>query len=125
MSDEKKGVSESLRDWGIDVDRFGERAKASLADARGDLTEIRGTLRQTLIQAKEVVMALQSAGSPAAAELKVGFDKAWQEIERAFKAAREQARAETETASAESMPAADADSESGAAKPPGDDDHTA
>src|SRR5687767_7251780 len=90
MSDENKN---SLNDWGIDVDRFKERAKESLATAKGDLSEITGTLRQTLVQAKDVVMGLQMGGAPAAAELKAGFERAWHEIEAAFKSAREKARA--------------------------------
>ncbi|HEX6642651.1 MAG TPA: hypothetical protein VF215_16140 [Thermoanaerobaculia bacterium] len=90
MTEEKKS---SLNDWGIDVDRFKERAKESLATAKGDLTEITGTLRQTLVQAKDVVMGLQTGGAPAAAELKAGFERAWHEIEAAFKNAREKARA--------------------------------
>ena len=89
MTEEKKG---SLNDWGIDVDKFKERAQESLATAKGDLTEITGTLRQTLVQAKDVVMGLQTGGAPAAAELKAGFERAWHEIEAAFKAAREKAR---------------------------------
>lgn len=93
MSDEeKKNVTDALRDWGIDVDKFGERAKESLQSARGDLTEIRGTLRQTLVEAKDILVGLQQGGSPAAAELKSGFERAWQEIETAFAAAREKAR---------------------------------
>ena len=93
MSDEeKKSVSDSLRDWGIDVDRFEERAKESLQNARGDLSEISGTLRHALIEAKDVLVGLQANGAPVAAELKGGFERAWQEIERAFRAARERAR---------------------------------
>jgi hypothetical protein len=88
MSDEKK----SLNDWGIDVDRFKERAKESLESAKGDLSEITGTLRQTLVHAKDVVMGMQGPGSPAAAELKAGFERAWKEIEGAFRAAREKAK---------------------------------
>jgi hypothetical protein len=91
MSEEKKN---SLNDWGIDVDRFKERAKESLANAKGDLSEITGTLRQTLVQAKDVVMGLQTGGAPAAAELKAGFERAWHEIEAAFKSAREKAKGE-------------------------------
>jgi hypothetical protein len=90
MSEEKKS---SLNDWGIDVDKFKERAKESFATAKGDLSEITGTLRQTLVQAKDVVMGLQTGGAPAAAELKAGFERAWHEIEAAFKSAREKARA--------------------------------
>ena len=91
MDEEPK---KSLGDWGIDVDKFKERAKASLENARGDLTEITGTLRHTLVHAKDVVVGLQTAGSPAAAELKAGFERAWNEIENAFKSAREKARGE-------------------------------
>jgi hypothetical protein len=89
MTEEKKS---SLNDWGIDVDKFKERAKESFSTAKGDLSEITGTLRQTLVQAKDVVMGLQTGGAPAAAELKLGFEKAWHEIEVAFKNAREKAK---------------------------------
>ncbi|HEX7828571.1 MAG TPA: hypothetical protein VF787_02895 [Thermoanaerobaculia bacterium] len=107
MSDEPK--KESLNDWGIDVDKFKERAKESFAGAKDDLSEIAGTLRQTLVQAKEVVIGLQKGGSSAAAsELKGGFERAWQEIENAFKAARDRAReAKAETAAATPAPASD------------------
>ena len=89
---DKKSVSDSLRDWGIDVERFEERAKESLESARGDLSEITGTLRQTLVQAKDIVVGLQKNGAPVAAEIKTGFERAWREIESAFKAAREKAK---------------------------------
>jgi hypothetical protein len=97
MSDEqKKTVSDSLRDWGIDVGKFEERAKESFQSARGDLSEITGTLRQTLVEAKDVLVGLQRGGSsPAAAELKAGFERAWQEIERAFTTARQKAKETT------------------------------
>jgi hypothetical protein len=95
MEEDKKT---SLNDWGIDLDKFKERAKESLSTAKGDLTEITGTLRQTLVQAKDVVMGLQTGGAPAAAELKGGFERAWHEIETAFKSAREKARGGAETA---------------------------
>ena len=84
----------SLEDWGIDVDKFKERAKESIENARGDLSEITGTLRHTLVHAKDILVGLQTAGSPAAAELKTGFERAWHEIETAFRAARDKARAE-------------------------------
>jgi hypothetical protein len=97
MSDEeKKTVSDSLRDWGIDVGKFEERAKESFQSAKGDLSEITGTLRQTLVEAKDVLVGLQRGGSsPAAAELKAGFERAWQEIERAFTTARQKAKETT------------------------------
>ena len=89
MTDEKKSVADALRDWGIDVEKFEERAKESFATAKGDLSEITGTLRQTLVEAKEILIGLQKGGGT---ELKGGFERAWQEIERAFKAAREKAK---------------------------------
>ena len=89
MSDQTK---KELSDWGIDVDKFKEKAKESLDAARGDLSEITGTLRQTLVHAKDVVLGLQTNGAPAAAELKAGFDRAWKEIESAFRAARDKAK---------------------------------
>jgi hypothetical protein len=92
---EKRSVSESLRDWGIDVEKFEERAKESFETARGDLSEITGTLRHTLVRAKDVVVGLQKNGAPVAAELKGGFERAWHEIEAAFKAAREKAKERT------------------------------
>jgi len=111
MSDENKN---SLNDWGIDVDKFKARAKESLDTAKGDLSEITGTLRQTLVQAKDVVMGLQTGGAPAAAELKAGFERAWHEIEAAFKSAREKARApqpsaETSAETTAEAPAAEAE----------------
>ena len=108
MSDENKN---SLNDWGIDVDKFKERAKVSLATAKGDLSEITGTLRQTLVQAKDVVMGLQTGGAPAAAELKAGFERAWHEIEAAFKSAREKARPPQQTAAATGETPAEAEAE--------------
>ncbi|HEX7707009.1 MAG TPA: hypothetical protein VF701_11185 [Thermoanaerobaculia bacterium] len=125
MEDEsKKGISDSLRDWGIDVDRFEVRAKESIETAKGDLTEVTGTLRNTLLRAKDVLLDLQKGGSPAAAELKGGFERAWGEIENAFKSAREKAR-EART-SAES-PATDAGAtdagETDAPVPPVDDEN--
>jgi len=90
--DEKKKVTESLRDWGFDAEKFQERAKESLESARGDLSEITGTLRQTLVHAKDIVVGLQKNGAPVATELKTGFERAWHEIEAAFKAARAKAK---------------------------------
>jgi len=104
MSDEtRKPVSESLRDWGIDLGKFEERAKESFQSTRGDLSEITGTLRQTLVEAKDVLVGLHRGGSsPAAAELKSGFERAWQEIEQAFRSARQKAKEETKSDEAKS-----------------------
>jgi len=90
--DQKKTVSDSLREWGIDVDKFAERSRESMQAARGDLSEITGTLRSTLVEAKDIIIGLQKQGGPAAAELKTGFERAWHEIERAFGAARQKAK---------------------------------
>ena len=94
MSDEPKNP---LEDWGIDVEKFKVRAKESLENARGDLSEITGTLRATLVQAKDILVGMQKSGSPAAAELKSGFERAWQEIENAFRSAREKAKSAEST----------------------------
>lgn len=101
MADESNEPKKSLEYWGIDVEKFKERAKESLENARGDLSEITGTLRHTLVQAKDVLVGLQKSGSPAAAELKSGFERAWQEIEAAFRAAREKAKAAPQEESAD------------------------
>ena len=47
-------------------------------------------VRQTLLEAKDILVNLQ--GSGAGAELKGGFERAWQEIEKAFTAARQRAK---------------------------------
>lgn len=107
MADEPNEPKKSLEDWGIDVEKFKERAKESLENARGDLSEITGTLRHTLVQAKDVLVGLQKTGSPAAAELKSGFERAWHEIESAFRAAREKAKGappEEESGSSDTPP---------------------
>jgi hypothetical protein len=95
MDDETNETNEtkkdSLNEWGIDVDKFKERAKESVGAARNDLSEIAGTLRHALVSAKDVVLGLQTNGAPAAAELKSGFERAWKEIESAFRAARDKA----------------------------------
>jgi hypothetical protein len=106
MSDEneKKSVTDSLRDWGIDVEKFEERAKESMQNARGDLSEITGTLRHTLVQAKEVLIGLQKSPSPVATEIKTGFERAWREIEAAFAAARQKAKEANNPPSAPETP---------------------
>lgn len=90
--DEEKKESSSLNEWGIDVDKFKERAKESLGNAKDDLSEVAGTLREALVSAKDVVLGLPHGGSGAAAEIRGGFERAWREIEQAFKAARERAK---------------------------------
>jgi|SRR5215212_3030296 len=81
-----------LRDWGFDVDVFQRRAKESLDEARGDLTEVGGALRQALNDTKHALVDLQRTKGPVAAELKSGFERAWDEIEKAFGRARQRMR---------------------------------
>jgi len=91
MTDQRKRVAEYLREWGFDVDTFEQRAKKSADTAKGDLSEITGALRQTLVEAKDILLDLSKKG-PAASELKSGFERAWDEIEGAFSRARERVR---------------------------------
>jgi hypothetical protein len=107
MDEQQQEPKKKLEDWGIDIDRFKERAKESLENARGDLSEITGTLRHTLVHAKDIVVGLQKNGSPAAAELKAGFERAWQEIEGAFRTAREKAKGGAPASAEETDPPPD------------------
>jgi len=102
MDDNPK--KDTLNEWGIDVDKFKERAKESLVTAKDDLSEIAGTLRHALVSAKDVVLGLQTNGAPAAAELKSGFERAWKEIESAFRAARTRASGAAGSPPAENDP---------------------
>jgi vacuolar-type H+-ATPase subunit H len=99
-------MADSLRDWGFDVEAFRRRAQASVDDARGDLSEITGILRQTMAQTKQALLDLQKSREPVTTELKSGFERAWNEIENAFAKARQRVREaktdkETVTTSAE------------------------
>ena len=85
-------MADSLRDWGFDVDTFRKRATASIETARGDLSEITGVLRQTLHETKKTLIELQKSREPVVAELKNGFEKAWNDIEEAFMRARQTVR---------------------------------
>ena len=87
MSDQK--LSDSLREWGFDLETFEKRAKQSMDAARGDLSEVSGALRQALGEAKQIVVNLKQTGGPAASELKTGFEQAWSAIESAFGRAKE------------------------------------
>jgi hypothetical protein len=103
MSEESNNatVKEALKGWGIDVEQFEARAKQSVGTAKGDLSELTGTLRETLHRAKEVILDLQKTGvTPVAAELKTGFERAWNEIESAFASARQRAREGRQSAEA-------------------------
>ncbi len=88
-----------LREWGFDVAAFEAKAKKSLENARGDLSEVTGVLRQTLAKTKQILLDLQKTREPVAAELKSGFERAWDEIEQGFTRARQKMR-ESRTAPA-------------------------
>lgn len=90
----RRGGARVLREWGFDVDQFRSRAKVSLDEARGDLSEVTKVVKQTLADTKQVLLELQRNRTPVATELKGGFERAWDEIERAFKAARQRMREE-------------------------------
>jgi hypothetical protein len=62
-----RGVAEFLKEWGFDVSAFESRVKQSLSGAKGTF----------------------QAGAPAASEIKTGLERAWNEIEEAFKRARQ------------------------------------
>ena len=61
---------------------------------RLEAAEINGAIRQTLMHTKQVLLSLQKQRGPVAAELKKGFEDAWQAIEKAFAKAREKVREE-------------------------------
>ncbi len=82
-------MTDSLREWGFDAELFQKKAKASIETARGDLSEITGVLRQAIGQTKQTLLDLQKAREPVAAELKTGFERAWDDIEQAFSRARQ------------------------------------
>lgn len=114
MTDQKpeQKLSDSLRDWGFDLEAFEKRAKQSIEAARGDLSEVSGTLKSALGEARQVIVNLKTTGGPAASELKTGFEQAWDAIERAFGRAKERMR---------EKPAADAPAAEATAEPPADE----
>jgi hypothetical protein len=81
-------LTDSMRAWGFDFETFRTKAKASVDGARGDLSEVTGVLRQTLARTKSVLLDLQKSREPVSAELKNGFERAWDEIEQAFDRAK-------------------------------------
>lgn len=85
-------VNDSLRDWGFDPAVFEARAKQSIENAKGDLSEITGVLRDTMYRTKQTLLNVQKSGEPVAAELRAGFERAWDEIEQAFARARQRVR---------------------------------
>jgi dihydroxyacetone kinase len=82
----------ALREWGLDMEVFQAKAKASLGSTRADLNDIKGVLQQALAEAKQILLDLQKARKPVAAELKNAFERAWNEIEQGFSRAREKGR---------------------------------
>lgn len=85
-------TEEKLREWGFDVAAFEAKAKTSIENARGDLSEITGILRQSMSRTKQALLDLQKSREPVATELKSGFERAWDEIEKAFARARQKVR---------------------------------
>jgi len=81
-----------LREWGFDIETFEARAKKSLQNARGDLGEVTGVLRQALANTKQTLLDLQKSRQPVVVELKNGFERAWEEIEQGFARARQRIR---------------------------------
>ncbi len=96
---EKKepSLADSLREWGFDFSRFEAKAKKSMENACGDLSEVTGVLRQTLIKTKQTLVDLQKSREPVAAELKNGFERAWEVIEEGFARARQRMREQRST----------------------------
>ncbi|MGZ4810692.1 MAG: sll1863 family stress response protein [Thermoanaerobaculia bacterium] len=91
-SDAEQKLTESMRSWGFDFDTFRSKAKASIEEARGDLSEVTGVLRQTMARTRSILLDLQKSREPVSAELKNGFERAWNEIEQAFARARQLTR---------------------------------
>src|SRR5258707_6502268 len=111
----RPNAADVLHEWGFDFTAFQAKAKQSMDAARGDMSEITGTLRQALASTKQVLVDLERTKRPVATELKTGFERAWDEIENAFSRARQRMR--------ESQPSAEPDSEVHARLPEKHDDH--
>ncbi len=92
---------ELLREWGFDPVVFEARAKRSLEGARGDLGEVTAALRTAMTSTRQTLLDLHRARRPVAAELKEGFERAWEEIEKAFGAARRKMRESRDEAAVE------------------------
>lgn len=92
FNEQQSKLREFLREWGFELTTFEERAKRSVENARGDLSEVTGALRQTMSSTKQTLVDLQKARQPVASELKTGFERAWDEIENAFGNARRKMR---------------------------------
>src|SRR5579884_1295629 len=93
----KEAAMMPIKDWGFDIEKFEAKAKESIANARGDLSEITGVLRESLAKTKQTLLDLQKSREPVATELRGGFERAWNEIEQAFARARKSVRESRET----------------------------
>ncbi len=92
LKDIEKRAIEYLREWGFDLDKFEARAKKSIELTRGDVGEITGALRQTLLRAKLVLVDLERNRKPVAEELKKGFERGWNAMEESCIRARQRMR---------------------------------
>ena len=97
-AEQKSKTREFLLEWGFNIQTFESRARQSMENARGDLSEVTGALRQTLATTRQTLVDLHEARQPVATELKSGFERAWDEIETAFANARKKMREPRETA---------------------------
>lgn len=97
-AEQKSKTREFLLEWGFNIQTFESRARRSMENARGDLSEVTGALRQTLATTRQTLVDLHEARQPVAGELKSGFERAWDEIEKAFTNARRKMRESRETA---------------------------
>lgn len=88
-SGERARRAERLREWGFDADAFEAKARKSLDEARGDLSELTDAIRGALAVTKQTLLEMQRARGPIAAELKNGFERAWDDLEKAVEAARQ------------------------------------
>ncbi len=92
LKDIEKRAIEYLREWGFDLDKFEARAKKSIELTRGDVGEITGALRQTLLRAKWVLVDLERNRKPVAVVLKMGFERGGNALEVLFIRARQRMR---------------------------------
>lgn len=86
---EKRTVKDHLLEWGFDFDIFETRARKTKGELREEYGDVADVLKKTLNETKERLVKLAEVSKPAGAELKTGFEKAWTELEKAFKKAEE------------------------------------
>ena len=108
--DKSSKSRDALREWGFDLAAFETRAKESMQQAKGDMSEVTGALRSAMASTRQALVDLHKARQPVATELKEGFERAWDEIERAFAGARKrmhEARESEAAAAREEKPPGD------------------